>query len=215
MIRSLLVSLALTLAAPVFADGTGAATRLMTVEKRGLAAITVDRLTKLTLASAQGPNKAAKSSSKISYSTDWLDRQPAASGGADWKCLAEALYFEARGETVKGQFAVAEVILNRVDSGRFPNSVCGVINQGTGRKYACQFTYTCDGRPEHINEPLAWSRVGKAAKAVLDGKAPRVLTKGATHYHTTAVNPSWSRKYSRTARIGVHIFYKHTWKARG
>ena len=149
-----------------------------------------------------------KSSDAVLYDADWLARQPRVSGGAEWQCLTEALYFEARGETVKGQFAVAEVILNRVDSSRFPSSVCGVVNQGTGRKFACQFTYTCDGRPEHVNEPAAWDRVGKVAKLMLAG-APRSLTKGATYYHTTAVRPSWSRKFSRTAHIGVHLFYSN------
>lgn len=147
----------------------------------------------------------------VQFSRDWIDAQPKASGSAQWRCLAEALYFEARGETVKGQFAVAEVILNRVKSGRFPNSLCGVINQGTGRKYQCQFTYTCDGFAEVIAEPRAFARVGKIARIAMDGNvAP--LTKGATHYHTTAVRPRWSRVYTRTAKIGVHLFYRHTWR---
>ena len=82
-----------------------------------------------------------KQESAIEYSREWLKRQKFAHGGDLWQCLTEALYFEARGESVKGQFAVAEVILNRVDSAAFPNTVCGVIHQGTGRKYGCQFTY--------------------------------------------------------------------------
>eukprot|EP00581_Thalassiosira_minuscula_P035425 CAMPEP_0184455124 /NCGR_PEP_ID=MMETSP0740-20130409/22369_1 /TAXON_ID=385413 /ORGANISM="Thalassiosira miniscula, Strain CCMP1093" /LENGTH=142 /DNA_ID=CAMNT_0026826875 /DNA_START=64 /DNA_END=489 /DNA_ORIENTATION=- len=89
--------------------------------------------------------KSRKARPQIEYSKAWLDAQPKAAGGEQFACLAEALYFEARGETVKGQFAVAEVILNRVKSAQFPNSLCGVIKQGTGRKYQCQFTYTCDG----------------------------------------------------------------------
>lgn len=143
----------------------------------------------------------------LSYDRKWLASVPFESGGDQWACLAQALYFEARGETVKGQFAVAEVILNRVDSGQFPNSVCGVIHQGTGRKYACQFTYTCDGLKETISEPAAYKRVGKVAQIMLDG-APRPLTKGATYYHTKAVRPRWSRLFTRTATIGVHHFYK-------
>ncbi|MEX0368667.1 MAG: cell wall hydrolase [Ruegeria sp.] len=147
----------------------------------------------------------------VSFSRSWIDAQPKASGNAHWRCLSEALYFEARGETVKGQFAVAEVIMNRVRSARFPDNVCGVINQGTGRKYQCQFTYTCDGAPETIHEPRAFERVAKVARAVLDGRAPG-LTNGATHYHTTAVRPRWSRVYTKTAAIGVHIFYRHTFR---
>lgn len=148
---------------------------------------------------------------KVTYSKSWLDEQPAATGDADFKCLAEALYFEARGESVRGQFAVAEVILNRVDSTRFPDSLCGVIKQGTGKKYQCQFTYTCDGYKEVIREKKAFERVSKVARAAIDGVAED-LTEGATHYHTTAVRPSWSRVYKETARIGVHIFYRHNYR---
>lgn len=141
------------------------------------------------------------------FSKHWLDSQPPASGGEQWRCLSEALYFEARGETVKGQFAVAEVILNRVESGRFPDSLCSVINQGTGRRYQCQFTYTCDGRDEVIAEPGAFRHVGKVARAAMDGVGVD-LTDGATYYHTNAVRPSWSRRFQETARIGVHVFYR-------
>ena len=151
------------------------------------------------------------SSGDVEFTRAWVDAQPKATGDAHWRCLSEALYFEARGETVKGQFAVAEVIMNRVQSARFPGSVCGVINQGTGRKYQCQFTYTCDGYPENIAEPKAFERVSKVARAMLDGAAPE-LTQGATHYHTTAVRPRWSRVYTHTASIGVHRFYRHTFR---
>ncbi len=147
----------------------------------------------------------------VEFSKSWLDAQPEAQGGPELQCLAEALYFEARGETVKGQFAVAEVILNRVESERFPGSACGVITQGTGKKYQCQFTYKCDGYKEVIAEPRAYQRVLKVARAALDGAAPE-LTQGATHYHTTAVSPRWSRVYTKTAAIGDHIFYRHTWR---
>ena len=143
-----------------------------------------------------------------SLSRSWIESQPSAEGDEQWRCLAEALYFEARGETVKGQFAVAEVILNRVDSGRFPDSVCGVIKQGTGKPYQCQFTYTCDGYSDAIRERAAFEQVGKVARAILDG-ANYNLTGGATHYHTTAVRPNWSRVYTQTAKIGVHVFYRH------
>ena len=151
-------------------------------------------------------------SGEVTFSRAWIDTQPKASGDAEWRCLSEALYFEARGESVKGQFAVAEVILNRVSSARFPSSLCGVINQGTGRKYQCQFTYTCDGNSEAILEPQAFERVGKVARAVIDGSSGK-LTNGATHYHTTAVRPKWSRVYTKTANIGVHLFYRHNYRA--
>ncbi len=143
----------------------------------------------------------------ITFSKAWLDQQPVATGDANFSCLAEALYFEARGETVKGQFAVAEVIMNRAKSAQFPNTLCGVINQGTGRRYQCQFTYTCDGHEEVIRERAAYVRVAKVARLVIDGAAPD-LTQGATYYHTNAVSPRWSRSFTKTTRIGVHLFYR-------
>jgi hypothetical protein len=171
--------------------------KLMDEEKRALSSISKNQL----LSYLQRPEVG------LTYSRTWLDAQPKVSGGAQWECLTEALYFEARGETVKGQFAVAEVIMNRVDSAEFPDSVCGVINQGTGKRYQCQFTYTCDGHKEVIAEPRAHARVGKVAKMMVNGAA-RPLTEGATHYHTRAVNPRWARVFPRTATIGVHHFYK-------
>lgn len=131
--------------------------------------------------------------------------------GEDWSCLAEAIYFEARGESHRGQVAVAEVILNRVDSRYFPDSVCGVVRQGTGELHRCQFSYTCDGHAEVIAEKKAFLTAGKIAKLMLEGR-PRVLTGKATHYHTTQVSPKWSRKLRVTARIGEHIFYRRPTK---
>ncbi|MCP3969706.1 MAG: cell wall hydrolase [Rhodobacteraceae bacterium] len=143
----------------------------------------------------------------LTYTRGWLDTLPDATGDANWRCLSQALYFEARGERVRGQFAVAEVILNRVDSVHFPSSLCGVINQGTGRKYQCQFSYTCDGHDEVVREKAAFARVSKIARLMIDG-AERALTRGATHYHTKAVNPNWARTFPRTTTIGVHHFYR-------
>lgn len=176
------------------------ASKLARVETQGLASVGSKRLKSMISPSNE-------SAGSVQFSRSWLDSQPKASGTSEWRCLAEALYFEARGETVKGQFAVAEVIKNRVRSARFPGSFCAVINQGTGKKYGCQFTYTCDGHAEVIGEPGSFARVAKVARATLDGGVP-VLTDGATHYHTTAVNPRWASVYNRTARIGVHLFYR-------
>ena len=144
----------------------------------------------------------------LRYDTAYLGAIPAASGNEQWRCLTEALYFEARGESVKGIFAVGEVILNRVDNPLYPSDVCGVIYQGTGQRYQCQFTYSCDGRKEIVSEPKAWKKVGKIANLLLDGTAPRNLTEGATHYHTKAVKPRWSKVFPRTATIGYHHFYR-------
>lgn len=181
------------------AQADAALARLVSSEGRSLSAMPAARLSWLRDGQA--------GVARASFSAADLSRLPAPKGGPEWRCLAEALYFEARGEALTGQVAVAEVILNRVDSPRFPDSVCDVINQGTGRKHACQFTYTCDGRAEVVTEPAAWDRVARVAQVMLNG-APRTLTKGAVYYHTKAVRPSWSRKFARTTTIGAHHFYR-------
>lgn len=199
---------ALFVGLPATTYANSAANALARIETRGLASASPDMLK--TLATPPAVIQASASAATLGdeiFTSAWLASQPKATGSSEFECLAEALYFEARGETVKGQFAVAEVIRNRVKSKRFPNSYCGVINQGTGKKYQCQFTYTCDGRPEVVSEPAAYRRVAKVARATLDGKSPDI-THGATFYHTTAVRPSWSRKFTNTARYGVHLFYR-------
>ena len=135
---------------------------------------------------------------------DWLVAQPAPTGDADWQCLTEALYFESRGESLEGQIAVAEVILNRVDSPLYPRSVCGVVKQRGGG--GCQFSYVCDGK-KRMREKGAADLSGRIARAMLDG-APRLLTEGATHFHTRHVRPGWSKRFAHTASIGAHIFYR-------
>jgi len=186
-------------------------TSLLGQEHQALRQINIDRMRVITSApkTSLRPVKRGESPNipKISYTREWLNSQPVASGGAEWQCLTQALYFEARGESVQGQFAVAEVILNRVKSSRFPNTVCAVVNQGTGKRNQCQFSYTCDGKAEVVNEPAAYSNVGKIARALLDG-APRNLTVGATYYHNHSVRPRWSRKLTRTASIDGHFFYR-------
>jgi len=124
-----------------------------------------------------------------------------------WRCLAEALYFEARGENLVGQVAVAEVILNRVDTKSYPNSVCGVVHQGASLPTGCQFSFLCDGKAEVIGNKQAFEKMGKIAWVMLEGK-PRILTGKATHYHNTSVAPRWASKLVRTAQIGDHIFYR-------
>ncbi|MBR9762303.1 MAG: cell wall hydrolase [Rhodobacteraceae bacterium] len=177
-------------------------TEAMQAEAEGLKSVPNARLASLLKRPRSG------NASGVEYSREWLARQPAGKGGDEFQCLAEALYFEARGESVKGQFAVAEVILNRVDSPIFPSSVCGVVHQGTGRKFACQFTYTCDGRKEVIHEPAAYAQVAKVAAVMLGKDTVRPLTDGATFYHTLHVSPKWSRNFDKTATIGVHEFYR-------
>jgi spore germination cell wall hydrolase CwlJ-like protein len=141
----------------------------------------------------------------VKYDMAWLMAQPAPTGGSDWQCLTEALYFEARGESLKGQFAVAEVILNRVDSPLYPGTVCGVIKaRGRG---ACAFSYVCDGHSDKMRDKASRDRAARIARVMLDG-APRLLTDGATHFHTHAVKPRWARQFKHTITIGAHIFYR-------
>lgn len=128
-----------------------------------------------------------------------------------WRCLTEALYFEARGESLVGQVAVAEVVLNRVESKSFPGSVCDVVRQGAGKLNGCQFSFICDGKAENIANARKFEEMGKIAWVMLQGK-PRILTGKATHYHNTSVAPRWANKLIRTARIGRHIFYRPTLK---
>lgn len=139
--------------------------------------------------------------------TDGLTKKALTAADSALSCLSYAIYFEARGESIQGQVAVAEVILNRVDSRRYPGTVCKVVHQGAQNLNACQFSYNCDGRPETISEADAFERAVTVAAMMLEGR-PRVLTGSATHYHTTAVSPRWSKRLTETARIGEHIFYK-------
>ena len=142
------------------------------------------------------------------YEREWLMRQNVTLAGDDqFACLQEAIYHEARGETITGQFAVAEVILNRVDLGSYPGSVCGVVHQNAHLRNSCQFSYACNGRSRAMTEPGARSVAARIAQVMLSG-APRDLTDGATHFHTHAVRPVWSRRFAQTAQIGTHLFYR-------
>ncbi len=136
-----------------------------------------------------------------------LIEDAAPEGDEQWRCLSEAIYHEARGEALEGQIAVAEVVLNRRDSGRYPSTVCGVVEQGAGQRNACQFSYYCDGRSDTVADKVAWAEVGRVARVMLDG-APRLLTDGAMFYHNKAVSPYWAQDFTRTAQIGTHLFYR-------
>src|SRR5215472_4537936 len=124
------------------------------------------------------------------------------------KCLAEAIYFESRGEAVRGQMAVAQVILNRVFSGKYPNTVCGVVYQNAHRRLHCQFTFACDGIPDIVREPDMWERAKTIAAEMLDGKLWLPEVGKATHYHAYWVHPGWVREMTKMHRLGVHTFYR-------
>lgn len=122
-------------------------------------------------------------------------------------CLAQAVYYEARGETVRGQMAVAEVVLNRVRHRAYPDTICEVVYQGSDRATGCQFSFTCDGSNARAPRGRAWRQSQLVAKHAMLGFAPQ-MTRQATHYHTTAVNPNWSGSLVQTRQIGVHVFYR-------
>ena len=124
------------------------------------------------------------------------------------KCLAEAIYFEARSESATGQAAVAQVVLNRVKSGLYPTTVCGVVYQNRHRYMACQFSFACEGKSLRVTETAYWKQAVEIAKAVTTGKTYLTGVGTATHYHANYVKPTWSRRLKRTDKIGTHIFYK-------
>jgi hypothetical protein len=125
------------------------------------------------------------------------------------KCLADAVYFEARGEPLRGQEAVAQVVMNRVFSGYYPNNVCGVVYQNAGRYLACQFTFACEHKNlDRIDEPDMWVQAKQIAKDTLDGKIWLPDIGHATHYHAYWVRPSWVHEMTKLYRLGVHTFYR-------
>lgn len=123
------------------------------------------------------------------------------------QCLAQAIYHESRSEAYAGQLAVAEVIMNRVASRRYPNSVCGVVYQGSKRRTGCQFTFTCDGSLKAGERGVSWAQSQKLAWKVMFGLHENV-SDSATHYHAVYVKPYWSKGLVRTVKIGRHIFYR-------
>jgi spore germination cell wall hydrolase CwlJ-like protein len=124
------------------------------------------------------------------------------------KCLAEAIYFEARGEAVRGQIAVAQVVMNRTFSGFYPTTVCGVVYQNKYHHMACQFTFACDNVADVVREPDMWDRAKKIAKAMLDGQLWLPEVAKSTHYHAYWVHPSWVAEMKKMYKFGVHTFYR-------
>lgn len=139
---------------------------------------------------------------------EWSDRNM-----QTHQCLAEAVYYEARSEVKAGQKAVAEVVLNRVKSKHYPNTVCGVVYQGAERSTGCQFTFTCDGSTAKSPKGQLWQRSQDVARLALTG-AMTPVTGSATHYHTTEVNPHWAPNMRPTRLIGSHQFYRFKFRER-
>lgn len=122
-------------------------------------------------------------------------------------CMTQAVYFEARGESARGQAAVATVIMNRVKNPNFPKTVCGVVYQGASHHNGCQFSFACDGMVERVAETTAWSRARQVAARALSGAVLRDVG-SATHFHTTDVSPQWGSRMLRVAQVGLHVFYR-------
>jgi spore germination cell wall hydrolase CwlJ-like protein len=129
-------------------------------------------------------------------------------GARERKCLAEAVYFEARSEPEEGQAAVAQVVLNRATSGLYPASICGVVYQNRTHYKACQFSFACEGKSLRVSEPEAWHTAVRIADAVVQGTTYVSDVGGATHYHARYVRPGWARRLVKMDVIGHHVFYK-------
>ena len=129
----------------------------------------------------------------------------------EMECLAKAIYFEARGEPARGQQLVARVILNRLDSIYYPDTICDVVYQNDHRRNACQFSFACDGEADRIEEPAAYRLARKIAimtfRCDKECRRSRSGIASSTHYHADYVAPSWSRKLRKMGQVGSHIFY--------
>ncbi|MCR4268629.1 cell wall hydrolase [Nitratireductor sp. ZSWI3] len=138
-------------------------------------------------------------------------RQPLPAGvfsESEQRCLAAGIYFEARGEPVKGQAAVAQVILNRVRNPTYPNSICGVVYQNEKWRNRCQFSFACDGIRDRVQSPAHFKMAQEVAMATTAGKIWLPEVGSATHYHATYVHPRWANAMERVKKIGQHIFYR-------
>ena len=135
-------------------------------------------------------------------------------------CLALNTYHEAKNQSLVGQIATAQVVMNRVADDRYPNTVCEVVKQGPHRpswenpekeypiRHRCQFSWYCDGKSDVPKNDKAWRKAQDVAFLVLYNKINLDVTEGATHYHATYVRPAWARTKTRTTRIEKHIFYR-------
>jgi spore germination cell wall hydrolase CwlJ-like protein len=138
---------------------------------------------------------------------DFTDFEVARLEGEERNCLAEAIYYEARSESRVGRMAVADVILNRVASPIYPDSICGVVYQGSERRTGCQFSFTCDGSMKARRNQRQWRDAELLAGAIMAG-VRKPVSRNATHYHADYVSPPWAQTLSPTAVIGVHKFYR-------
>ena len=140
----------------------------------------------------------------------WMSRPLPASvfSDAEQKCLAEGIYFEARSESVEGQAAVAQVILNRVRNPAYPSTICGVVYQNRTWKNRCQFSFACEGKALRVRSPGHFEVAREVAMAVTAGKIFLPEVASSTHYHATYVRPRWSSAMEKMKKIGLHVFYR-------
>ncbi|MCB1387140.1 MAG: cell wall hydrolase [Nitratireductor sp.] len=123
-------------------------------------------------------------------------------------CLTAGIYFEARGEPVKGQAAVAQVILNRVRNPTYPDTICGVVYQNKEWRNRCQFSFACDRIKDKVRDPKRWKIAQYVARETTEGRIWLKEVGSSTHYHATYVSPKWARTMKRVGRIGLHVFYR-------
>ncbi len=123
-------------------------------------------------------------------------------------CLSTAVYFEARGESYRGQVGVAQVVMNRVKNRNFPNSICGVVFQNKSWRNRCQFSFACDGVPDRVREPAAWAKAEEITQKVTSGEIYLPEVADAINYHANYVYPAWAPRMKRLTQIGTHIFYR-------
>jgi spore germination cell wall hydrolase CwlJ-like protein len=149
---------------------------------------------------------------KIDAAHAWLNSALPANARTpkELKCLATAIYFEARGEPERGQVAVAQVVLNRLKNPAYPNTICAVVYQNANIRNGCQFSFACDGIPDRIADPKAWGASLALAKKILNDDRTMYLSDvgAATHYHAVYVRPYWARTMTKVEKIGRHVFYK-------
>ena len=149
--------------------------------------------------------------SAVSLNSFIFERISVPEGGANQqiRCLAQAVYFEARSEPIEGQLAVAQVVLNRVEDQRYPSSICAVVFQNEHRLNRCQFSFACDGLSDTPFERRAWDIAQRIALVAMSGQWHDV-SGAATHYHADYVDPYWNAKMQRTAEYGRHAFYRES-----
>jgi Cell Wall Hydrolase len=125
------------------------------------------------------------------------------------ECLADAMYYKARGEGTAGQLAIAEVVYNRMHTGEYPRNICGIVFEGARQHTGCQFSFTCNGDMQRPKSAAAWRQAERLALRIVTGNLALGDTTGdATSFHAVEVQPGWSGTMERTTQIGNHIFYR-------